>query len=156
MGSMALTRSMHAATKSRASLALGAVSALLTLAACVQNPAGSSVATGSEFLLRAGESATVVGTSLSVRFDLVATDSRCPADAVCVTLGDASAVFSVSDRGGPSASLTLRTAPGEGRSAVVGDWTLTLTRLDPYPYSSRPIQASDYQVWLRVDRVPGL
>jgi hypothetical protein len=152
---MALTRSTHAATKGRA-LTLGGVPALLALAACVQNPAASSVATGSEFLLRAGETASVAETSLAVRFDLVAADSRCPADAVCVTLGDAAAVFSANEGGRPTASLTLHTAPGEGRSAVVGDWRLTLTRLDPYPSSSRPIQASDYQAWLRVDRVSGL
>lgn len=132
------------------------VPALLALAACGHNPAGSSVATGSEFQLRAGETAAVAGTSVALRFVVVANDSRCPADAICVTPGDASAVFSVAERGRPATSLTLRTTPGEGRSEVVGDWRLTLTRLDPYPYAGRPIQASEYQAWLRVDRVPGL
>jgi hypothetical protein len=129
--------------------------ALLALPACAENPAGSSVPKGSEFQLRAGETATVEGTPLAVRFDLVANDSRCPADAICVTLGDASVVLSVSDSGRPPASLTLRTAPGEGRRAAVGAWVLTLTRLDPYPYASRPIEPSDYQAWLRVDPAAG-
>ena len=123
----------------------------LTLAACASNPTGTEVASGSEFLLRPGESATVEDAGLAVRFDVVASDSRCPADAVCVQLGSAEAVFTVSEAGRPGTSLTLRTSPRDGQRATVGEWMLTLVRLDPYPYSSRPIAASDYRVFLRVD-----
>jgi hypothetical protein len=134
------------------SIALSPVLALtLALAACASNPTGTEVATGSEFLLRPGESATVEGAQLGVRFDVVASDSRCPADVVCIQLGTAEAIFTTSEAGGPEASLTLRTSPGDGQRATVGAWTLTLVRLDPYPYTSRPIDASDYRAFLRVD-----
>ena len=86
---------------------------------------------------------TVEGTGFAVRFDAVANDSRCPADAVCVTLGDAEAVFTVTTGGRPSVPLTLHTAPGEGQRASVGSLRLTLTHLDPYPYSDRPVSAGD-------------
>jgi hypothetical protein len=144
----------HAPTLPRVAPALVGLTALLALA-CAENPAASSVAAGSQFLLRTGEKATLEDSGLSVRFDAVANDSRCPADAVCVTLGDAAAVFSAGEAGRPAASLTLHTAPGEGRSAVVGGFVLTLTRLDPYPYAGRPIRQSEYQAWLRVDRAAG-
>ncbi|HKZ32160.1 MAG TPA: hypothetical protein VJ648_07360 [Vicinamibacteria bacterium] len=77
---------------------LAALPALLSLAACAENPAGTPVPTGREFLLHAGESVAVEGTDFSVRFDVVASDSRCPADALCVTLGDAEAIFTVAPR----------------------------------------------------------
>jgi hypothetical protein len=73
-----------------------------------------------------------------------------PADAICVTQGDATAVFSVQLGGGSSSSLTLHTT-GEGRHASASGFTLTLVRLDPYPYASRPISPSDYRALLRVD-----
>ncbi len=132
-----------------------AVSLTIALAACAENPTGSSVATGSEFQLRAGESVAIEGADLGLRFDLVASDSRCPADVVCVQLGSAEAVFTVIEPGRPATSLTLRTSPRDGQRATIGSWTLTLNRLDPYPYSSRPIPSDDYRAWLRVDPVSG-
>jgi hypothetical protein len=132
-----------------------AVLTLAVSAACANNPAGSSVPTGREFRVRVGESATIQGTDLGLRFERVANDSRCPADAICVTLGDAVAVFSVTRGGRPAGSLSLHTEPGAGQRATVGEWTLTLTRLDPYPYASRPIAPSDYRASLRIDRGAG-
>jgi hypothetical protein len=129
--------------------------ALVTLAACASTPTASSVPAGSDFLLRAGESATVEGTDFSVRFDMVANDSRCPADAVCVWQGDAEAIFTVTQGSRPSVPLTLHTRPGEGQRAVVGDFMLTLTHLDPYPYSGRQTSPQDYRASLRLDRIAG-
>jgi hypothetical protein len=131
-----------------------AVALLVALAAC-DNPAGPSVSEGEEFRLAAGEIAAVEGVALVVRFDVVASDSRCPADALCVTQGDAEAVFTVTEAGRGAASVTLHTQPGDAQRATFGDWTLTLTRLDPYPYSARPIAPRDYRVSLRADRSPG-
>ena len=123
----------------------------LALSACASNPTTTEVASGSEFLLRAGQTATVEGAQLDIRFDVVASDSRCPADVVCIQLGAAEAVFTMTEAGRPATSLTLRTSPRDGQRATVGPWTLTLVRLDPYPYTSRPIDASDYLAFLRVD-----
>lgn len=97
----------------------------------------------------------MAGTGFAVRFDTVANDSRCPGDAVCVTLGDAEAVVTVTQDGRPSVPLTLHTAPGEGQRASVGALTLSLTHLDPYPYSGRPVSPKDYRASLRVEHTPG-
>ena len=126
--------------------------AVLLTTGCSGNPAAPVVSTGREFQVRAGESASIQGTNLGLRFESVASDSRCPADAVCVTMGDAVAVFSATQGGRAAQRLSLHTQPGEGQQGRVGDWALTLVRLDPYPYVSRPIQRSDYEATLRVDR----
>jgi hypothetical protein len=131
------------------------VTLAIALAACAENPTGASVDTGSEFQLRAGESVAVEGADLGLRFDLVASDSRCPADAVCITLGDAEAVFTAAEAGRAPTSLTLHTATRDGQRATVGAWTLTLIRLDPYPSSGRPISPGDYRASLRVDPSAG-
>jgi hypothetical protein len=124
--------------------------ALLLLAACDDTTTGPSVAIGSEFQLRPSESVSVENTDVELRFEVVTSDSRCPADAICVWQGDATAVFSARQSGGSSSSLTLHTT-GEDRRASASGLTLTLVRLDPYPYASRPISPSDYRALLRVD-----
>ena len=124
--------------------------ALLLLAACDDTTTGPSVAIGSEFQLRPSESVSVENTDVELRFDVVTSDSRCPADAICVWQGDATAVFSVRLSDSSSSSLTLHTT-GEDRRASASGLTLTLVRLDPYPYSSHPISPSDYRALLRVD-----
>jgi hypothetical protein len=128
------------------------VLALIAAGCAATTPASSSVPTGREFPVKAGESVSVQGADLGLRFSHVARDSRCPADAICVTMGDAEAVFEVTASGRPAGALSLHTEPGRGQQAIVGDWTLTLRRLDPYPYAGRPVAASDYQATLRVDR----
>ena len=136
----------------RSSIALFALAAL---AACGDNPAGPTVPTGQEFQLRPGKSVAVEGTGLSLRFDLVASDSRCPANAICVTLGDAEAIFTISEAARPATSVTLHTRPGEGQRATVSGWSLTLTRLDPHPYAGTRISPDDYRASLRVDPATG-
>jgi hypothetical protein len=126
---------------------------LLTAAGCAaDNPSSPSVPAGREFQVGAGESVSVQGADLGLRFSHVPQDSRCPADAICVWMGDAEAVFTVARSGRPVEAVSLHTEPGRGQQAVVGDWTLRLSRLDPYPYAGRPIVASDYRATLRVDR----
>jgi hypothetical protein len=106
-----------------------------------------------EFVLAPGESATVSGAGLTVGFERVLNDSRCPADALCVTAGDAEIALSVRRRGRPADALFLRTAESRNR-AEIGDWALSLTRLDPYPFSSgQPIAPGDYRATFRVDPV---
>jgi hypothetical protein len=126
-----------------------ALSALLLLAGCLDNATTPSVAIGSEFLLKPSETVSLSGTDAALRFEAVAADSRCPADALCITAGDATAVFTLT-RQGASTNLSLHTA-GEGRRSTVEGFTLTLLRLDPYPHAGRPVSPADYRASLRVD-----
>jgi len=130
--------------------AAGALIAVLLSAACHESPTGPSAPVGREFLLRVGDTAAVEGAGLGVRFDGVTSDSRCPSNAICVTLGDAVAVFTVTG-GGERETVVLHTEPGDGQREQLGAWTLRLVRLDPYPYAGSPISASDYRATLRVN-----
>jgi hypothetical protein len=123
--------------------------ALVLLASCLDHSTTPSVAMGSEFLLKPAEAVQLSGTGATLRFEAVAADSRCPADALCITAGDATAVFTLT-RAGASTNLSLHTA-ADARRSTVEDLTLTLLRLDPYPYAARPVAPSDYRASLRVD-----
>ena len=99
---------------------------------------------------RAGERARVEGTELQLQFLEVTGDSRCPADAVHPGWGCP----------GPRARErrdddALRTPHGgqQPRHALRrGGYLIELVELQPYPFSSRPIQPGDYRATLVVSR----
>jgi hypothetical protein len=125
--------------------------ALSVLVSCSSSPTVPSVEPVREFVLQVGDAVEVSGTGLRVRFERVTSDSRCPADALCITAGDAVVAVTVARAGRPSEAFSLRT--DRGNRAEIGDWGLSLTKLDPYPYSGRPIPAGDYKATFRVDPV---
>ena len=81
-------------------------------------------------------------------FDRVASDSRCPMDAICVWAGDATVSLTVS-RDGQKVNKELHTQPN-GSEATYSGYTIKLVGLAPYPRSDRQIQPKDYVATLSV------
>lgn len=106
---------------------------------------GGGVPLGAEFTLKPGETAQVQSTDLRVTFLGVVSDSRCPADAICVQAGDAVLALRVG-----TAEVELRSASAPER--VVGIYRVRVTRVEPYPFSSQPIVPADYRASLVVTR----
>jgi hypothetical protein len=123
------------------------VIALGMLAACDESVTGPTVPVGQSFELAPGGTASIAG-AMSVRFDGVTGDSRCPADAICVWGGDA--IVHITVLGGGGSPYELHT----GSMAPVrhGDSTITLVQLVPYPFSGRTIPPGEYRATLRVTR----
>jgi len=92
----------------------------------------------------------VTEADITLRFDGVSGDSRCPGDAICIQGGDALVQIAVLPRRGTARSYDLHT--GDMRPVAHEDLTIALVELSPYPFSSRPIQPSDYRATLRVSR----
>ena len=104
-----------------------------------------------QVVIPAGQTASVADAGVSIRFDGVLGDSRCPADAICIQGGDAIVRLDV-DGLGRRATHELHT----GDSRIVTrheDLTIALVQLEPYPFGSRPpIKPDDYRVTLRLTR----
>jgi hypothetical protein len=123
---------------------------LLAATACDGSPTGPTVSIDTRFTLAPGETASVQGHGVKLRFDGVTGDSRCPGDAVCITGGDAVVKVSASGDGG-SLSLELHTGDTSRASVTYGSVKVTLVELQPYPFSSRPpIVPGDYRATLLV------
>jgi hypothetical protein len=129
-------------------LALTVVVASLT-AACSSSPIAPTIPLDRQFTLMPGERVRVADTSISVQFERVDGDSRCPADAICVLGGDAQVRLSIHDDG-RAHHYSLHT--GDLAPVRHDGLTVALVELAPYPFSARPIAAADYRVTLRVSR----
>jgi hypothetical protein len=112
-------------------------------------PQGSERATfpgvGDEFTLRIGETTTIEGADLEIRFLAVSEDSRCPANALilCVWIGDGAAVIETETGAGDVSRDTLHTTL-DPKAVDRGPVRLTLVQLDPYPEDVGAIPAEEY------------
>jgi hypothetical protein len=97
------------------------------------------------FTLEVGERARVDGANLYLRFLDVASDSRCPSNALilCVWQGDAAVVIEIGPLVGDAAVDTLHTTL-EPKSVPVSDGVLVLQHLAPYPEDVTPIPIGEY------------
>jgi len=97
--------------------------------------------------LAPGQSASISGTTVTLKFDGVTGDNRCPADAMCVLGGSATVKVEAASSGG-NRTLTFET--GKLEPVEYGGLRLELTQLAPYPFSATPIKHEDYRATLRV------
>ena len=121
-----------------------------TLLVSCTSPASPDGPVDASIVLAPGETKTVAGAAVALRFDGVLNDSRCPGDAICITGGDAIVKISVLENGGSEAAYELHT--GNLQPARHNGLTIALAELSPYPFASRPFPPSDYRATLRVTR----
>jgi hypothetical protein len=131
---------------------LCAVIAGAAIAGCgpLRNPVDLNVALGTPFDMKIGTTALVPG-GLRVRFDAVASDSRCPINATCVHAGEAVVVMTFSERSRARVQQELRTNP-TGSQVTHADYTISLMELQPYPFAGHPTPPSDYVATVTVTR----
>lgn len=120
---------------------------VVTAAGCTDSPSEADRPVDVMLTLAPGETRTVAGAPLTIRFVGVTGDSRCPADAMCVLGGSATVAFEVS-LGAAAQRVELQT--GDNRPATYDRFTLSLVELSPYPFSARPISPDEYRVRVRI------
>ena len=131
--------------------------ALLSLALACRTAADGSPTdptpqpVGEAFDLAAGRAASLDGGSLTLRFERVSEDSRCPVDVQCIQAGDAVVVLAVNAAGSAS-TVELHTSVKAQSSAKVGAYVIHLVSLAPVPRSTVQTRAEDYVARLSVTR----
>jgi hypothetical protein len=92
--------------------------------------------------------------ALTLVFDGVENDSRCPADVVCVWEGDATVHFSIGFTNreilAPVRLLELHTGGSAPHAASGYGYRVTLTGLEPLPRAGVPIKPEDYRATVEV------
>ncbi len=105
---------------------------------------------GEEFELAVHQTAQITAEKISVTFQEVLEDSRCPIDVTCIWAGlvEVSLQVAVS---GHERELSLSTSPPE-KSAVFENYSFWLILVRPVPRSDQNIDSSAYVVTVRVDQ----
>ena len=103
------------------------------------------------FDLEVGESATLEAQSLTVRFDSVTSDSRCPKDVSCFVAGEAVTLLELT-YSGKSSMVTFRVPPGDGDTQDHEGWSIAIVALEPQTNSRRRIPKDDYVATILVTR----
>jgi hypothetical protein len=117
---------------------------IFLMAGCATSPMQpTTIALGTPFELRAGQSAVVAG-GLTVAFDRVKSDSRCPAAATCISAGDAVVGLTLASTGQTRAEREVHSDVGSSRVSFL-EYTVALQALTPYPISSaQSIRPEEY------------
>lgn len=106
------------------------------------------------FQLGGGQDALIRGEKLRVRFTDVLEDSRCPTQVECFWTGQARIAIEVQPDGSAPTTVQFNTNPAPGqtvKAATVGQHTIELESLDPYPQTpDDPIEFEDYRATLVV------
>jgi len=87
----------------------------------------------------------IAGDDLKLSFDKVVSDSRCPANAVCIWQGAATAKFSFT-KNGESHSFDLSTitkSPGYAKDTIISGYKFEFMNLSPYPGTFTPPAPDD-------------
>lgn len=125
------------------------LSALLVVAAGC-SPAGNRVFEAGQVEMNPGESLDDVQSGSALTFVEIVQDSRCPADAICVSSGFVQARFLI-EQGEITRDVVLTLgdmSTGDVNSVEIGGWTVTLVEVNPYPLASAPVDYADYSVTL--------
>ena len=125
-----------------------AVLCALAMTACSGNPSDPTPI-NQEVVLVPGQSIPAGGGSISLRLLGVPSDSRCPANALCIHPGSARVDVQV------TTVFDVRIASFDTHEKTVvsfGALTLELLELAPYPPNQQPIDPAEYRARLRVTR----
>jgi hypothetical protein len=129
---------------------LSACFCLLAVTACSGSTPASPTHFSRDLVLSPGQTVPVAEAGISLRFDGVSGDSRCPLDAICIQGGDALVKIAVLPSRGSGRDYALHTA--DLRPVGHDDLTIALLELSPYPFSSRTIAPEDYRATVRITR----
>jgi hypothetical protein len=123
---------------------------LLAMTACGGSSPAAPTPFSREVVLTPGRTVAVSEGGVSLRFEGVSGDSRCPIDAICIQGGDALVQLTVVPESGAGRAYVLHT--GDLRPVSHADLTIALVDLTPYPFSARPIAPEEYRATVRVRR----
>jgi len=123
------------------------------VSACAK-PARIQANPGQEFTLYVGQTATVAGENLEIRFAEVISDSRCPQGVTCIWAGEASCLtyVTITNLGTPPYKLVL-VQPGSSDPATQDfDGHRISFRLEPYPVAGKTTPKSEQRLVMTVTK----
>ncbi len=125
---------------------------LVALTRCDEKgPTAPSLPLDQRVALARGQAGVVSGSATRLQFVDVTSDSRCPADALCIQAGEAVVQLRTIDNGATE-DYELRTGDPNRAAVTRRGLRIELVDLQPHPFSGRPIAPGDYRATIIVSR----
>jgi len=117
-------------------------------------PTATVVSADSDFDLEVGKSAHVDGTNLTITFNGVTADSRCPLGVFCIQAWNATVSLTATDSGGATTPITLYSnpTPSTPSSVKVAGYLISLEVVQPIRRRDVTIPPGGYVVTLHVSK----
>lgn len=131
---------------------LASLAIVLVLGSCARETEEVRGSLGQESSVRVGQSVTIDGEELQIRFVEVVEDSRCPRDVNCVWEGKVSCIVEITHRG--SLHRVVLIQPGltsQPSSEPFREYQMSF-HVEPYPEADREIPQDEYRLLLTVDK----
>ncbi len=135
------------------------VIAPLTLALLLASCASASVQRVQEppppegtVVLAIGTPQRAPGSELTVAFEAVVADSRCPIGVQCIWAGDAAVRLRLSAPNLAHTTATLHTNLDTAKETTYAGWKVSLQAVTPAPTADAAVRADDYRVTLLIVR----
>ncbi|MCW5874018.1 MAG: hypothetical protein KIS88_05165 [Anaerolineales bacterium] len=125
---------------------------LLTAACTTPSIPTPRVFEAGQVVMQPGQRLDDVQSGSVLTFVEIVQDSRCPADAICITSGFVQARFAIQE-GEHTRQVVLTLgdmSSGDSNVMNVGEFTVTLVEVNPYPLASAPVDYADYRVTLEL------
>jgi hypothetical protein len=106
---------------------------------------------GQEFELKINQEAAIEGEGLTVVFESVVEDSRCPEGVDCIWSGNAKIRIKSSKQKHAPSSIELNTNV-EPKSSSYLDYEIKLVALKPRPKADKPVQPNEYKATLIITK----
>lgn len=115
-------------------------------------PPATGAVLGQQFSLQGGQAVQIASENLTIRFDRLVQDSRCPSDVQCIRAGDVTVGLQLQQSAGPQTlQLTYGAAPTEA-TKTYNNYTIALTEVRPISKTStQTLSLSDYSLTLLVN-----
>jgi hypothetical protein len=125
--------------------------AVFTLSGCAKtNPDEIKVTQNTSFRLPVGKTAVLKGENISIKFDSVSADSRCPSGVTCIWAGEAKCKLLVSENKQTKELVLTQSGSAENPlSDLAGGYKLSF-QLSPYPKSGSQINPQDYILDMKI------
>lgn len=117
-----------------------------TVRASVSPPVGPGI------VLAPGAAQRDADSGLTLTFEGVSDDSRCPRGTTCVWEGDATVRIRIESAALPPATHSLHTHDNFARAVDYGDWHLHLESLVPIPGADGPPRPDEYRATILIQR----
>jgi hypothetical protein len=126
---------------------------LVLCTGCVRIEVIAKASLGQEVSLRIGQTAQIQNEPLSIRFNGIAGDSRCPRGVTCIWAGEVKCDVVVTLKGESSNITLTQSGADQSSKTTYNDYRLIYS-VEPYPEAGKQISTAEYRLNLTVEKLP--